>query len=195
MVQTSASSRFNPGSIDEDVIPSTDDTYDLGSDSNRWAQLFVVLALLGSIVIGTNIKLSSVGGVLVINGSGNFSGDLNVSQTVQATTFIGDGSQLTGVASEVNGTGLNITSLIISSLVNCDTINTTAAGLLECGTDSDTVGVGVGGGWTNTSLLTTTDLNVNITTGNLTLASRICWNLGCTAYEEYNGTHKFEVYP
>lgn len=45
-------------------------------------------------------------------------------------------SQISDLVHTVNGTDLNVSSVIISSLANCDTINTTETGELICGNDA-----------------------------------------------------------
>ena len=86
MVRTHADSSFNLGKIKKDLIPDTDNTRDIGTLSKRWAQIFVVLALVTSITIGTAIKLSEVDGKLFVNVSTVFNG------TVDADGFLVNGT-------------------------------------------------------------------------------------------------------
>lgn len=80
MVGTSASGKSFPGwsDIDENLIPKTDNTYDLGSNAKKWASLYVVLALVTSLTIGGVVKLSTVGTTLIINDSTEIQGDLTI---------------------------------------------------------------------------------------------------------------------
>ena len=80
MVETSATGRVFPGfgNLAEDLIPSADDTYDLGSSAKQWAALWVVLAMVTSITIGGAINLSNVGGILLINSSTEINGSLTI---------------------------------------------------------------------------------------------------------------------
>jgi len=93
------------------ILPAIDDTYDLGSLAKRWAQVFAVIAILGSLVIGNNIGLSNVSDRLLINASADVNGSLYIFENItavhniSATTFFGDGSQLTGIATGNNITG------------------------------------------------------------------------------------------
>jgi len=53
---------FDPSNIDQHLIPKTDNTYDLGSPSKQWRDIFVSD---GSIYIG-DIKLSNESGTLLV---------------------------------------------------------------------------------------------------------------------------------
>ena len=108
MVETSATGR--PGvdfsAVAEDIIPSVDDTYDLGSLDKRWALLYVVLALLGSVTIGGVVNLAISGGVLVINDSTQIQGDLTVDENLIVTgnlTVLGNTTTLNVTEVNING--------------------------------------------------------------------------------------------
>lgn len=69
----------------------------------------------------------------------------------------------------ITGDELRTGNLSVSSLLNCDTIDTDSNGNFKCGSDaSGGSGSGDGGGWINTSTTTSTALDVN-TTGNVTV--------------------------
>ena len=98
MVKTRATSKLDLGSVAADIIAYLDDTYDLGSASIRWKTIFVVTAVLTSLIIGGAIKLSNVDGTLFINASTEINGSLTVRDNVTASYYHGDGSLLTGIA-------------------------------------------------------------------------------------------------
>ncbi len=105
MAKTSAS----PGkedftNITSDVLAAVDNTYDLGSLSKRWKQLFVVTALITSMVIGNNIGLSNVDGILFINASAVINRSLNVTGNITAANFISTTGQSLGDNSSWNET-------------------------------------------------------------------------------------------
>ena len=91
MVETGAfggKGGIDHSAVAENIIPSADDTYDLGSSAKRWAALYVVLALVTSLTIGGAVKLSTVGNVLFINDSTQIQGDL----TINDSLFVIDGN-------------------------------------------------------------------------------------------------------
>ena len=63
-----------------DIIPSIDNTYDLGSADKRWALFYVVMALLGSLVIGGTVALTTTTFGLIINDSTNIQGELIIDE-------------------------------------------------------------------------------------------------------------------
>lgn len=96
----------NLSSVGQDVVPASDNTYDLGSSNKRWAVLWAVLAIMGSLVIGTAYKvtLGTGPGGLSINDSVQINGSLNVSDNISSPYFIGDGSLLTGISATIGNT-------------------------------------------------------------------------------------------
>ena len=115
------------------LFPDVDSTRNLGTPSLKWGTLYVVdIVAAGSINVGGSLNATSInttgdayfatssGSVgigttspaekLVVIGSVNISDSLNVSGTVQATTFIGDGSKLTGISTGQiwNSSGTNV---------------------------------------------------------------------------------------
>ncbi len=60
------------------IIPTLDNTYDLGSLALRWKQVIAVIAIVASIAIGGIIGLQEIDGVLWINASTTINGSLNV---------------------------------------------------------------------------------------------------------------------
>ena len=69
-----------------DIIPQLDDTYDLGSQARRWAEIWAVFFFALAMTIG-GIYLYSSGGTLFINASTYINGSLNVSDSA---TFAGE---------------------------------------------------------------------------------------------------------
>ena len=86
--------------IGSDILPSLDSTYDLGSPTQKWKDLY----LSGSTINLGNKTISQSGNNLVI---GNAS-------AVVATAFIGDGSGLTGIS----GGGGGLTEDDVIDLIN-----------------------------------------------------------------------------
>ena len=85
------------------IIPSADNTYSLGNATNQWSDLYVSNAT----IYMNNVPLSmTAGNVLTINGEPILSNDSNTAITttgnITANYFIGDGSQLSNVASTGN---------------------------------------------------------------------------------------------
>ena len=94
------------------IIPSGNAVYSLGNATNQWNDLYVSNAT----IFMNNIPLSlAAGNVLTVNGEPVLVNDSNTTITttgnITADYFIGDGSQLTGIAA---GTGnLDITGTLI----------------------------------------------------------------------------------
>ena len=54
MAKTSSSGKkFVPSAVSEDLIPAVNNAYDLGSSAKKWAQLAVVLAVIGTLTVTT----------------------------------------------------------------------------------------------------------------------------------------------
>jgi len=119
MVETGSTGRPFPGwqGITEDITPAEDADIDLGDTDKRFARLYVVIAVLTSMVLG-GIYLGAttegwlfinastqMNGSLAVNGSGLIWEDLAVIGTnvsfananVTALYYSGDGSLLTGI--------------------------------------------------------------------------------------------------
>ena len=116
--------------INESFLPTVDLFSLLGNRTKRFLDVFTAnikagnrtLNITGNVSIGENtlfvdntsrnvgIGTSSPAEKLVVIGSVNISDSLNVSGTVQATTFIGDGSKLTGISTGQiwNSSGTNV---------------------------------------------------------------------------------------
>ena len=97
MVQTKATSKLDVGSISKDIIAEIDDTYDLGAEDKRWSTIYVVLAVLTSMIIGSVYLGNTIDGWLYINASTYVNGSLTTAGNVTSEYFIGDGSMLTGL--------------------------------------------------------------------------------------------------
>ncbi len=83
--------------VNSDVVPSMDDTYSLGTDANRWADVFVGPASLNIGTSGNNAVISYDLG----NNWVNINTDLNVEGTILGTTLNGgytEGSVIFGAA-------------------------------------------------------------------------------------------------
>lgn len=104
--------------VSTDLIPALDNTYNLGSQALRWKMLYAVGAILLSIIIGNSIRLSAVDGVFLINASTEINGSLSVRDSVNATTYYGNGSQLTGVSGSYDDTWINSSQLFNNTYDN-----------------------------------------------------------------------------
>ena len=87
------------------IIPATSNVYSLGNATNQWSDLYVSNAT----IYMNNVPISlTAGNVLTVDGEAVLTNDSNttVSTTgnVTANYFFGNGSQLTGISSIVNGT-------------------------------------------------------------------------------------------
>lgn len=116
MVGTSAAGRPFPGweDVAEDIIPKTDDTYDLGSSTKKWAYLYAVIAILTSLTIGGVINMSVSGGVLIINDSTQIQGDLTVDEDLLVTGNF----EVLGNTTTLNVTEVNINGSAFPQLDN-----------------------------------------------------------------------------
>jgi len=83
--------------IIKDLKPKTDDTYDLGSSSKRWAYLYAVIAMVTSITIGGAYLTWNSSGYLFVNASTLINASLNVTDNVTADHYFGDGSELSNL--------------------------------------------------------------------------------------------------
>ena len=108
MVETGASGRTFPGfeDIDDNLVPDADDTHDLGSDTNRWAALYAVLAIITSMTLGGVYLYVNTDGYFVINASTQINGSLNVTGNITADYYFGNGSGLTGVTAVFDNTNI-----------------------------------------------------------------------------------------
>ncbi len=122
--------------INQSFIPTKDKFSLLGNVSQRFLDAFVINIKAANETLNLNANVSVVGNLsvddttffvdaynnrvgigtrspaekLVVIGSVNISDSLNVSGTIQATTFIGDGSKLTGISTGQiwNSSGTNV---------------------------------------------------------------------------------------
>ena len=90
MVSTRAGGKHEKdlGNIEEDIIASITETYDLGSEEFKWNYLWVAIAMVTSLVIGGAISLSNIDGTLFINATTEINGSLTINEnlTVQNIT-------------------------------------------------------------------------------------------------------------
>jgi hypothetical protein len=122
--------------INQSFVPTKDKFSLLGNVSQRFLDVFVINIKAANETLNLNANVSVVGNLsvddttffvdaynnrvgigtrspaekLVVIGSVNISDSLNVSGTIQATTFIGDGSKLTGISTGQiwNSSGTNV---------------------------------------------------------------------------------------
>ena len=111
------------GRVDSDILPSTDDTYDLGSSTLRWQDLY-----LGpnSLHIGTSGNEATISYVTGTNTLTLTAANTNISNTlaVDGNTTLGDStSDTTTIAGD----------LTINPLVSCNNVYTDQSGLVSCG--------------------------------------------------------------
>jgi len=129
--------------ISADIIPATDVTYDLGSPTKRFKDLY----LSGnSIYLGDGLVISNASGSLVISdGSSNA---LPVSLATNTTSDLAEGTNLyytdTRVGSYLSNNGYDTASNIVASIVDTapatlDTLNELAAALGDDANFSTTV--------------------------------------------------------
>jgi len=105
MVETKATGRPFPGwdKVSDNIIPEIDKIYNLGSDSKKWAAIYVALAFITSLTIGGVVKLTTQEGLLFVNASTKINESLWVEENITAVNitatgyFFGDGSKLTGL--------------------------------------------------------------------------------------------------
>jgi len=85
--------------IAQSIIPSADDTYDLGSSSKKWAAIYGVLAVIATLTV-TNLVVTS-GQVFSINISDNLSSSVVFQENGSAYLSIvtSDGSEAVTIAS------------------------------------------------------------------------------------------------
>ena len=86
MVETGAGgqAKVDLTAIVGDLIPSADDTSELGSEEKKWAALWVAIALVTSITIGGIVNISTVDSWLFVNASTWINESLNVSGNITA---------------------------------------------------------------------------------------------------------------
>jgi hypothetical protein len=116
------------GRIDSHLIPDDDDTYDLGSSTQEWRNLYVDgLASLDDV---------SVGAALTVTGAVDFNGGLNVSggETILSSASVSDIADnrvvITGTSGALgdnanltyDGTDLSTNSLIVTDLTENDVL-------------------------------------------------------------------------
>ena len=129
--------------ISADIIPATDVTYDLGSPTKRFKDLY----LSGnSIYLGDGLVISNASGSLVISdGSSNA---LPVSLATNTTSDLAEGTNLyytdTRVGSYLSNNGFDTASNIVASIVDTapatlDTLNELAAALGDDANFSTTI--------------------------------------------------------
>jgi hypothetical protein len=118
MVQTGATTKSSVDweNIPDDILPDTDNTYDIGSATKRWAYLYAVIAVLTSLTIG-NIYLGATSeGLLLINASTEINGTLNISDNLDVQNITAHDITATGtVAITENLSADNITTEDISA--------------------------------------------------------------------------------
>jgi hypothetical protein len=150
------------GEINSNIIPTTNNTYDLGSSAKSWKDLYVSgTAHIGQLNLGS-IQLTNL----------DLPGYLNVSgaTTLYSATTINDNLTVTGTTSVSGitnlGSSLNVTGA--TTLYSATTIN---AGLTVTGTTDLNSSLNVTGA---TTLYSATTINADLTvTGSTTLSGSI----------------------
>jgi len=85
------------------ILPSGSAAFSLGSETQRWAEVFVGT---GSVHLGPNCSISSADHKIMMNKTLVVTGALSASTFVSASFFVGDGSRLTNVgAGNANAQG------------------------------------------------------------------------------------------
>ena len=123
------------GEFTSNLIPNATNTYDLGSSSRRWDDVFALKTTTGTLTVDNNASIGGIGtfsnwisvagiiGASGLNATGivtanAFSGvHASLSGIVTATTFIGSGANITGVVTATTfiGSGANITGVVTAS--------------------------------------------------------------------------------
>jgi hypothetical protein len=87
------------------VIPAANVTYNLGSNANRWNDLYLSgnTIYLGNAILSANGTQLAVNGANVILNTGTE--DIDTVGNIQASFFIGNGSQLTGIIGQIGPAG------------------------------------------------------------------------------------------
>ncbi|GAH60782.1 unnamed protein product, partial [marine sediment metagenome] len=100
MVVTDGSTKYklDLSEVAQNIIPFLDDTYNLGSQTRRWAYLYVVIAVMTSALIGGIYVGATAEEWFFINASTQINGSLNVTGNATADYFFGNGSQLTDIS-------------------------------------------------------------------------------------------------
>lgn len=112
--------------ISSSIIPDVNNSFDLGSSSKTWRNLHVGTSIYtnGLVVTGNTSLGDGSGDVVNITGSLNVQGSATLTGAVSASTFtgsfIGDGSQLTGIVSTLyvtssDGASTNLGSVALKT--------------------------------------------------------------------------------
>ena len=99
MVETSAGGFHQPDfeALPHDIIPEVHNTYNLGSNSKKWAYIYAVIAVLTSITLGGIYLGATAGGLFYVNASTQINGSLDVLGDITASgniTVLGDNIQI-----------------------------------------------------------------------------------------------------
>jgi len=146
------------GQVSSDIIPDPSNTYDLGSTTNKFAELHVTTINATNIsdVSGSSLDLT---GTLAVDGNTTIGGTLDSTGRISADnignaagtstftgSFVGDGSGLTGLATNLGISGsdgnnfeidLLNTALIVSGTTNEVDVTTSVGGTLKIGLPND----------------------------------------------------------
>jgi len=112
--------------VSSSIIPDVNNAFDLGSSSKQWRNLYVASGITtNNLTVTGNTNLGdNSGDVVTITGSLNVQGSANLTGAVSASTFtgsfIGDGSQLTGIVSTLfvtasDGSSTNLGSVALKT--------------------------------------------------------------------------------
>ncbi len=106
MVETSAGGFHQPDfdALPHDIIPEVHNTYNLGSNSKKWAYVYAVIAILTSLTIGGIFLGATAEGYFLVNASTQINGSLFINDNVSI------GGNLTALGSLVNFPNANVTA-------------------------------------------------------------------------------------
>ena len=105
--------------VNSNIVPNTNNAYDLGSSSQKWRNLFIS----GNASIGGTLTYEDVTNIDSV-GLSTFRAGVNITGTATATLFSGSGASLTNLpAANLTGTlpaisGANLTNLDASDLAS-----------------------------------------------------------------------------
>ena len=155
------------------LLPDADNLRNIGSAALRWSNgYFVNLIATGNVGIGNTIPNNT----LDVSGDANISGKLyaesaNITATIQAATFIGDGSKLTGISTGQIWNSSGATAYLNDSLAEVGIGTTTPSERLVVignisvpGTlfvDNESNRVGIGNTLPNNTLDVSGDANIS----------------------------------
>ena len=101
--------------INSHIIPNTDDTYDLGSSTQEWKDLYVDGTAYIDALDFNGTSIAAQGDFLSHEGVTSTAAELNLLDTSVAGTIVNDKAVIYGSAGEVNATTLQISGTSITA--------------------------------------------------------------------------------